>query len=289
MNELYLRVALPALVRDSFVACLQVAKNGFALIGLVVVSLVVFVVVRAESVVGIDQLTPRALVSVADSALRAPLSILAGVFSVPAEKITLLLGLGEAQALVAPTDLAVNEPARLPLRRTALPPDQRGRQAISTYLVRKYRLSPAATDLLVAAAYETGRQTALEPALLLAVMAIESGFNPFAESVMGAQGLMQVMTKIHRDKLEDFGGSHAALNPVANMKVGAIILKDCIRRGGSVLDGLRLYSGSGMGDDGGYGSKVLQEKERIAAAAMLRTMANSAATAKVGRTSTLDS
>ena len=98
---------------------------------------------------------------------------------------------------------------------------------------------------------------------LLSVMGVESGFNPFAESTAGASGLMQLMAKVHRDKLDDFGGAHIALNPVVNLRVGAVVLKDCIRRGGSLVDGLRLYVGAGAGDDSGYGSRVLQEKDRL--------------------------
>jgi hypothetical protein len=94
-------------------------------------------------------------------------------------------------------------------------------------------------------------------------MAIESGFNPYAESGVGAQGLMQVMSKVHSDKFQYFGGEGAALEPVANIKVGALVLKDCIARGGSLPGGLRLYVGSSSQDDGGYGAKVMAERARL--------------------------
>lgn len=135
------------------------------------------------------------------------------------------------------------------------------------YLSKKYRVNSDALSILVDAAYVTGREVNLDPLLLLSVMAVESGFNPFAESTAGASGLMQLMSKVHRDKLADFGGANIALNPVVNLRVGAVVLKDCIRRGGSITDGLRLYVGAGTGDDGGYGSRVLQEKDRLAQAA----------------------
>jgi soluble lytic murein transglycosylase-like protein len=134
------------------------------------------------------------------------------------------------------------------------------------YLAKKYRVNSDAVAMLVDAAYVTGRELNLDPLLLLSVMAVESGFNPFAESTAGASGLMQLMSKVHADKLADFGGANIALNPVVNLRVGAVVLKDCIRRGGSVADGLRLYVGAGNGDDSGYGSRVLQEKDRLAQA-----------------------
>jgi hypothetical protein len=74
---------------------------------------------------------------------------------------------------------------------------------------------------------------------------------------------MQVMSKVHSDKFQYFGGQSAALEPVANIKVGALVLKDCIARGGSLPGGLRLYVGSTSQDDGGYGAKVMAERGRL--------------------------
>ena len=59
-------------------------------------------------------------------------------------------------------------------------------------------------------------------------MAIESGFNPFAQSPVGAQGLMQVMTGVHKEKYENFGGKLAAFDPVTNLRVGVKVLQECI-------------------------------------------------------------
>ncbi|HTR07841.1 MAG TPA: transglycosylase SLT domain-containing protein [Paraburkholderia sp.] len=134
---------------------------------------------------------------------------------------------------------------------------------VATYLARRYRVAQQPVGELVKAAFDTGREVGLDPLLLLAVMAIESGFNPYAESGVGAQGLMQVMSKVHSDKFQYFGGQRAALDPLANIKVGALVLKDCIARGGSLPGGLRLYVGSTSQDDGGYGAKVMAERGRL--------------------------
>ncbi|TDG05037.1 lytic transglycosylase domain-containing protein [Paraburkholderia guartelaensis] len=134
---------------------------------------------------------------------------------------------------------------------------------VATYLARRYRVAQEPVGELVKAAFDTGREVGLDPLLLLAVMAIESGFNPYAESGVGAQGLMQVMSKVHSDKFQYFGGQRAALDPLANIKVGALVLKDCIARGGSLPGGLRLYVGSSTPDDGGYGAKVMAERGRL--------------------------
>jgi len=140
----------------------------------------------------------------------------------------------------------------------------RQQKLVTNWLSKRYRVAGDATDMLVSAAYLTAREIKLDPLLILAVMAIESRFNPFAESPMGAQGLMQVMSKVHHDKFQELGGVKAALNPVANIKVGSLILKECVTRGGSVEAGLKNYVGAAdMENDGGYGLKVLSEYENL--------------------------
>jgi hypothetical protein len=117
---------------------------------------------------------------------------------------------------------------------------------------------------LVAEAYDIGIHTKLDPTLILAVMAIESGFNPFAQSPVGAQGLMQVMTQIHSDKYENFGGKMAAFDPLTNLRVGVKVLQECISRAGSMEGGLKYYVGAAnIADDGGYAGKVMAEHARL--------------------------
>jgi hypothetical protein len=139
----------------------------------------------------------------------------------------------------------------------------REQDLVASYLSRRYRVAQQPVGALVRTAFDTGREVGLDPLLLLAVMAIESGFNPYAESGVGAQGLMQVMSKVHSDKFNYFGGERTALEPITNIKVGALVLKDCIARGGSLAGGLRLYVGSTSQDDGGYGAKVMAERGRL--------------------------
>jgi len=136
--------------------------------------------------------------------------------------------------------------------------------AVAYWLSRKYRVAPEPIGALVAEAYESGARAKLDPTLILAIMAVESSFNPFAQSAVGAQGLMQVMTGIHSDKYESFGGKLAAFDPVTNLRVGVKVLQDCIARAGSVEGGLKLYVGAGnLETDGGYAEKVLSEHARL--------------------------
>jgi hypothetical protein len=150
-------------------------------------------------------------------------------------------------------------------RATATNPKSLPKQqaAVAYWLSRKYRVAPEPLGALVAEAYEIGTRTKIDPTLILAVMAVESGFNPFAQSPVGAQGLMQVMTGVHSDKYASFGGKLAAFDPVTNLRVGVKVLQECIARAGSLEGGLKFYVGAAnMEDDNGYAGKVLAEHQR---------------------------
>ena len=139
--------------------------------------------------------------------------------------------------------------------------------ALRGYIARKYRIATDVAGGLIHTVYEVAEEKQLDPLLLLAVIAIESRYNPFAESHVGAQGLMQVMTSVHREKFDVFElGTDAAFHPVANIKVGSQILYDCIHRRGSVKGGLACYVGATGPSDGGYGAKVLAERRRLSLA-----------------------
>ena len=155
-------------------------------------------------------------------------------------------------------------------RATASDPKELNKQqaAVANWLSKRYRVAPEPISRLVQEAWTVGDRVNLDPTLILAIMAVESSFNPFAQSPVGAQGLMQVMTKIHDDKYSPFGGVHAAFDPVTNLRVGVQVLKECIARGGSLEAGLKFYVGAAnMVDDGGYAGKVLAEQSHLRAVA----------------------
>ncbi len=141
---------------------------------------------------------------------------------------------------------------------------QRDQQALTQWIARRYKVAPEPVGALVREAWALGERARLDPTLILAIVAVESSFNPFAQSPMGAQGLMQVMTRVHDDKYEAFGGTHAAFDPITNLRVGVQVLRECIARAGSVSEGLRFYVGAALLDsDGGYAAKVMAEQAHM--------------------------
>lgn len=216
-----------------------VSHNTLALLGLLAVTLVVFLAGKAELRHAMEA---RALGWLMERAAERTTA------SAAPEANDMLLAMAEPEAIA---------------RATALDPAELNRQqaTLVNWISRRYSVAQEPVSRLVQESWAVGKKVGIEPTLILAVMAIESGFNPFAQSHVGAQGLMQVMTGIHHDKYELFGGRRAAFDPVTNLRVGVQVLQDCIRRAGSLEAGLKYYVGAAnLATDGGYAAKVLAEQ-----------------------------
>jgi soluble lytic murein transglycosylase-like protein len=146
---------------------------------------------------------------------------------------------------------------------TAETPLQREQRFMTDYIAKRYRVSESAVSSYVAAAYRAGEQYSLDPLLILAVMAVESRYNPVAESGVGAKGLMQVMPKFHAEKLADHGGEQALLEPEVNIEVGARILREYQRRFHDTEAALQMYAGAFDEPTSQYANKVFAEKARL--------------------------
>jgi hypothetical protein len=140
------------------------------------------------------------------------------------------------------------------------------------YVSRRYRVSGEALEAIFVTAESAAREFRLDPLLIVAVIAIESRFNPFSESVLGAQGLMQVMPRVHQDKLPEGADELSMFDPVTNVRVGSRVLRDSIRRHGGVAPGLQQFGGASDDPEQRYAAKVLAEKARLDAAASRATL-----------------
>jgi soluble lytic murein transglycosylase-like protein len=232
------RQSVAVFLRDVGHGLLAVSHNTLALLGLVVVAVSAFAAGHPELRVQVEQRAFGWLKARQEAAR---------VDDVP----NILATLAEREAVVRAT--------------AADPKELSAPQAkVAQWISRRYRVAPEPISRLVKEAWDVGERAGLDPTLILAIMAIESSFNPFAQSSVGAQGLMQVMTHIHDDKYVAFGGNHAAFDPVTNVRVGVQVLKECISRAGGLEAGLRYYVGAAnLVDDGGYAAKVLAEQQRL--------------------------
>lgn len=94
------------------------------------------------------------------------------------------------------------------------------------------------SDAIQQAAAETG----VPAALIAAVMGLESGGSPGAQSVAGAQGLMQVMP------FWDGHFGYSIYDPIGNIMTGAYILMDGYQRYGDWATAVNSYLGFGAAD-----------------------------------------
>ena len=141
-------------------------------------------------------------------------------------------------------------------------------------VAQRYRVSPEALLPVFEAAQAVGREWRLDPLLIIAVISIESGFNPISQSSMGAQGLMQIIPRFHQEKLPRDAGSRAFLDPVINVHIGGRILQESIQRQGSLMDGLQYYAGAIDDIEQTYANKVIAERNRLEQAARRRNGAS---------------
>jgi hypothetical protein len=241
------RTSCAVFVRDVGNGLLEVSHNGLAFVGLAVVAVVAFFGSQHDMRKSVET---------------AALGWLKERHEVRAENDgNMLVALAEPDAVARATAV---DPSDLP----------RQQAAVATWLSRRYKVAPEPVARIVQEAWQLGARAKLDPTLILAVLAVESSFNPFAQSPVGAQGLMQVMTRIHDDKYSAFGGNHAAFDPLTNLRVGVQVLKDCIAQAGSVEGGLKYYVGAAnMPDDGGYAAKVLGEQSHLKLVAAGKTVA----------------
>ena len=137
-------------------------------------------------------------------------------------------------------------------------------RAVADFFEKKYSLDRAKIEEYVSNTILIAKEVNIDPVLLLAVISVESNFNPNTKSHAGAEGLMQVMTSVHKDKYAIFGGTSEAAKPEVNIRVGAYILKYLIATAGSLRNGLKYYVGAANAeDDGGYADKVMAERGRL--------------------------
>ena len=162
---------------------------------------------------------------------------------------------------VEPADASLIKTAAVP--RMALPEDRR-LAIVAEYMARRFFVSKQVVLDLVKTAHVVGRKYNVDPTLLVAVIAVESSFNPIAESVAGAKGLMQIIPQFHLEKFTEFGGEQAVFDPRANIAVGAKIIREYLQSSsGDLFKALQTYAGALPDHDASYTHKVLNEKDRL--------------------------
>ena len=213
--------------KDGFV---EISRNGLALVGLVVVTIALILSARPELQ---ESATARVLGWLESRQLAAVWSPTSGYAAL--ERTT------------------AGDPLDLPAEQAS----------VTYWLSRKYSISPEPMSVLVAEAFQLGERAQIAPTLILAIVAIESNFNPYAQSAVGGQGLMQILPHEQSDKLESLGGPMATFDPLSNLRVGVRVLHELVMQNGSIDAGLAAYAEATKSRESNYLERVLQEEQRL--------------------------
>ncbi|KVK94032.1 lytic transglycosylase [Burkholderia ubonensis] len=155
------------------------------------------------------------------------------------------------QPASAPAAAAAASDASAPL--AANQPNEENRR-ITSYLMKKFGVAREKAAKLADIVNATATKYALPPALVYAIISIESRFQEKARGAGGATGLMQVVPSAHRGLLRNVKD---LTEPNANVNAGSAILSGYVKAaGGDIGAALKSYGGSHA-----YASKVLQRVE----------------------------
>lgn len=137
----------------------------------------------------------------------------------------------------APASAASGVPASGPLAQGG----EAGHGPVTTYLIRKFGVARQKAEQISDAVTLASAKYSLPPAVLLAIISIESRFREKAKGANGATGLMQVVPSVHRGLVRN----QDLTEPTTNIKIGSAILYGYMQGANGDLDvAMRRYGGS---------------------------------------------
>lgn len=126
--------------------------------------------------------------------------------------------------------------------------------ALVERIASRYRVAPSAVERVIALAE---RHFPLDPALLLAIVGVESSWRPWAVGTVGEVGLCQVRPDLHGATATELA------DPAVNVRVAASVLRRCLKRAnGDMAGAVSRYNGRGEAADV-YAARVLEERARL--------------------------
>ncbi|MFA9441217.1 transglycosylase SLT domain-containing protein [Uliginosibacterium sp. sgz301328] len=236
-------------VRHTGTFLLHFAHGGLVMAGVMVLALIGYQVSHA----GVEGLNPRLLFNHGESADSV------AVTGADAAPVTPVIAAASSSSAAASSVASVPTMGTWASVKHLTPELVR----LSDYIAKRYKVSKLVVQPLVQAAVREGHATGVDPILILAVTSVESRFNPLAESVVGAQGLMQIIPRFHSDKITASMGKTALFDPNENLRVGALILKEYIKASGGLDRALQMYGGAPNDSSMFYANKVNTELNRL--------------------------
>ena len=114
---------------------------------------------------------------------------------------------------------------------------------LASYISKKYHVSYLFSLYIVDTAYNVAERTRNDPLMLLAIIGVESAFNPWAKGPADEIGLMQIHPKWQSTLILEMGGEWPMWQPEQNILAGARILGRNIRSAKDLPHALLIYNG----------------------------------------------
>jgi soluble lytic murein transglycosylase len=111
---------------------------------------------------------------------------------------------------------------------------------------RRTGLTRFEVDQLARTIVAEARRNALDPVLVMALIHVESRFNSFAVSPVGALGLMQILPSTGEEIAANLGiawhGPQTLFNPIVNVRLGVAYLRQLSKRYEDLATALAAYN-----------------------------------------------
>lgn len=144
-------------------------------------------------------------------------------------------------------------------------------QMLASHISDNNSLELEKAEKIIMTTFNESERENIDPVLMLSVISVESKFNQYAKSHMGAVGLVQVMPRYHKTKIKALSEESLDMWSIeGNIKLGVNILKEYLTvSNGDVTRALQMYNGS-LGDrTRSYSKKVLHQKNNLDKAVQL--------------------
>ena len=174
-----------------------------------------------------------------------------------------LVPLARVEVVQPTTALYVVPPKQRPAKRMVMDTHVKKERQLASWVKRhaKGKVSDEYATRVVQATLRSSEQYNVDPLLMLAVMQVESNFDPNARSSVGAIGLTQVLPKAHPEKIKSVS---ELTKPEKNIRVGTQIMAEYLRwYNGDLSKALLQYNGSLQSKNPTYHKKVFASVNSI--------------------------
>lgn len=180
---------------------------------------------------------------------------------------TLWTVLPQAKATQRPSSVvAVNPPNGNDIvAKVAVEPEDPRQGKAAIFIAKEFHIAREAAEQVVRITFKVSKKYKIDPLLMLAMMGVETRFNPWAESSVGALGLTQVLPEFHPEKVAQMEKSNGhILNLADNVEFGLRSFSEYHKKfNGNDTMALQQYNGSLYDPNTAYSRKVFGLRSKI--------------------------